>query len=281
MNIIDGADAMRAWSAEQHRAGKTIGFVPTMGALHEGHASLMRASVAQNDTSVVSIFVNPTQFAPTEDFDRYPRTFDADAAIARDIGIDAIYAPKASAMYPQGYATYVQVERLTAQLCGKSRPTFFRGVATVVAKLFNAVQPDRAYFGQKDAQQAAVIRRMTRDLDFGIEIIVLPIVREPDGLAMSSRNRYLAPQERQRALCLSRGLFAAEALLKAGERDAEKVLATVRTALKDVTVDYVELVNAEEITPVQTIRGKVLLAVAAWVGNTRLIDNILFDADEG
>lgn len=278
MKIIATASEMQAWSFEQRCAGKTIGFVPTMGALHEGHASLMRASVMQNDVSVASIFVNPTQFAPHEDYNLYPRTFETDCALCQEIGIDAVYAPTASAMYPPGYATYVELERITKPLCGKSRPTFFRGVATVVAKLFNAVWPHRAYFGQKDAQQAAVIHRMTRDLDFGIEIVELPIVREPDGLAMSSRNRYLSPEERTRALCLSRGVFKARDLLEDGERDGAKLVAVVREAMAGVNIDYVELVDADEMTPVEHVQGTVLLAVAAWVGKARLIDNIKFTA---
>jgi pantoate--beta-alanine ligase len=281
MKVFRTADEMRAWSFEQQRAGKTVGFVPTMGALHEGHASLMRASVDQNDVSVISIFVNPAQFAPHEDLDTYPRTFEADCALAEDIGIDAAYVPKATEMYSGGYATYVLVGRITERLCGASRPTFFRGVATVVTKLFNAVRPDRAYFGQKDAQQAAVIRRMTRDLDFGIEIIELPIVREPDGLALSSRNQYLSAEERQRALCLSRAVLGAQDMLEAGERDAAKIIATVRETMADVDVDYVELVDAEEITPLDRVEGTVLLAVAANVGSARLIDNIKFTANDG
>ncbi|HQH54292.1 MAG TPA: pantoate--beta-alanine ligase, partial [Candidatus Hydrogenedentes bacterium] len=196
MNVFHTADAMRAWSEAQRAAGKTIGFTPTMGALHPGHESLMRAAAAQNDVSVLSIYVNPTQFAPHEDFNQYPRTLEADSALAARVGVNAIYAPADRAMYPEGYATYVDIERITQRLCGGSRPHFFRGVATVVTKLFNAVRPHRAYFGQKDAQQAAVIRRMTRDLDMGIEIVEMPIVREPDGLAMSSRNKYLSPGER-------------------------------------------------------------------------------------
>ena len=278
MRIIKTADEMRAWSAVRRAEGQLIGFVPTMGALHEGHASLMRAAVEQNDVSVLSIFVNPAQFAPHEDFDRYPRAFDADCALAERLGIDAVYAPSAARMYPPDYATYVEVERLTRELCGKSRPHFFRGVATVVVKLFNAVCPHRAYFGQKDAQQAAVIRRMTRDLDFGIEIVVMPTVREPDGLAMSSRNTYLDAEERQRARCISRGLDEARRLLEAGERDPDVILETVRDAMTGVEIDYVELVDADEIEPVREIRGRVLLAAAARIGQTRLIDNIIFDA---
>lgn len=274
MNVFRGADEMRAWAFEQRRQGKTIGFVPTMGALHEGHASLMREAARANDMAVASIFVNPTQFAPTEDFDKYPRTWDADCAIARDTGVVAIYAPTASGMYPPGYSTYVEVGHVSEGLCGASRPTFFRGVATVVTKLFNAVLPHRAYFGQKDAQQCAVIRRMVRDLDMGIEIVEMPIVREPDGLAMSSRNTYLSPEERQRGLALSRALKLGEAMLHGGERDAGRIVAAVREALPEVMIDYVELVDAENFDPVEQVTEAVVLAVAAWVGKTRLIDNI-------
>ena len=276
MNIFHTADAMRAWSEAQRAVGKTIGFTPTMGALHAGHESLMRAAAAQNDLSVLSIYVNPTQFAPGEDFDQYPRTFDADSALAAEVGVSAIYLPTDATMYPQGYATYVDVERITEGLCGGSRPHFFRGVATVVAKLFSAVRPHRAYFGQKDAQQAAVIRRMVRDLDMGIEIVEMPVIREPDGLAMSSRNKYLNPEERQRALALSRGLSLARELLQSGERDPQIIIETVRSAMSAVDIDYIELADAGEITPLDRVRGTILLAVAARVGDTRLIDNIKF-----
>jgi pantoate--beta-alanine ligase len=278
MTIIETPEAMRAWSFDRKCAGRTIGFVPTMGALHEGHASLMRAAAEQNDVSVMSVFVNPTQFAPTEDLEQYPRTFDADRTMAKDIGMDAIYAPKAATMYPEGYETYVEVRHITERLCGASRPMFFEGVCTVVTKLFNAVRPHRAYFGQKDAQQAAVIRRMTRDLDFDIEIVEMPIVREPDGLAMSSRNRYLSPDERGRAACLSRGLFRALNMLNDGERNTDTLVNTVREAMADVDIDYVELVDADTITPVDRVEGTILLAVAAQVGKARLIDNIKFTA---
>jgi pantoate--beta-alanine ligase len=189
VKIVESPDDMRAWSFEQRCSGRTIGFVPTMGALHEGHASLMRAAARGNDAAVASIFVNPTQFAPHEDFNRYPRTFDADCRLSEEIGMQVVYAPTAASMYPEGYATYVNIERVSQGLCGRSRPVFFRGVATVVTKLFNAVLPHRAYFGQKDAQQCAVIKRMARDLDMGIEIVEMPIVREPDGLATSGGGR--------------------------------------------------------------------------------------------
>ncbi len=276
MVVHASAAEMRRWCLERKAEGKSLGFVPTMGALHEGHASLMREAVRANDCAVLSVFVNPAQFAPHEDFDRYPRTWGADLAIAEKAGIQAIYAPKASAMYPPNYATYVQVERLQDGLCSGTRPHFFKGVATVVAKLFNAVPADRAYFGQKDAQQSAIIRRMARDLDFGIEIVEMPIVREADGLAMSSRNVYLSPEERTRALCLSRALFQVEAVMKVGERDAAKIIAAVRKEMANVDIDYIALVDADEMIPRDRIEGKILLAVAAQVGKTRLIDNIKF-----
>lgn len=279
MNIFESAHEMREWSRAQREAGRSIGFVPTMGALHEGHLSLMRRTSAENEVAVASIFVNPTQFAPTEDFDQYPRTWEADLDAARSAKTDAIYAPKATGMYPEGYSTYVGVDNVSRGLCGASRPHFFRGVATVVAKLFHAVEPDRAYFGQKDAQQAAVIRRMVRDLDFPIEIVVCPIVREADGLAMSSRNRYLSAEERARALCLSKALRQAEALAGRGERDAERLRDAVRAAMAGVKVDYIELVDPETIEPIRRVEGPALLAVAAWVGQTRLIDNTVLSPE--
>jgi len=280
MRIFDTPEEMRAWSIEQRCAGKTIGCVPTMGALHEGHASLMREAVRRDDVSVLTIFVNPTQFAPHEDFDQYPRTFEADKAMAENIGMDAIYAPRATTMYPEGYATYVNVERVTEGLCGAARPTFFRGVATVVTKLFTATLPHHAYFGQKDAQQCAVIKRMTRDLDLGVEIVEMPIVREPDGLAMSSRNVYLDPEERKRALCLSQSLEETQRMLESGERNAQPLIEAVKKGMAGVKIDYIALVDADEMTPLEKVSGNILLAVAAFVGNTRLIDNIKYHVEK-
>lgn len=280
MLVIEKASEMRAWSLAQRAGGVTVGFVPTMGALHEGHASLMRAAATRDGVAVLSLFVNPTQFGPGEDFERYPRTWDTDCALAKETGIQAIYAPDARDMYPADYSTYVTVGGVSEGLCSNTRPHFFRGVATVVAKLFNAVLPDRAYFGQKDGQQCAVIKRMVRDLDMGIEIVEMPIVREADGLAMSSRNRYLTAEDRTEALCLSRSLFAAQAMLEQGERDAAKLIASVRDGMKRVAIDYVELVDAESMKPVDAIRGPVMLAVAANVGAARLIDNIKFSPPE-
>lgn len=276
IKIIRSAGEMRAWALTQKGAGKTIGFVPTMGALHEGHISLMCAAATETDCPVASIFVNPTQFAPTEDFDAYPRTFERDLEMSRQAGITLIYAPTASGMYPADYSTYVTVEQVSEGLCSLTRPHFFRGVATVVTKLFNAVLPDKAYFGQKDAQQCAVIKRMVRDLDMGIEIIEMPTVREPDGLAMSSRNRYLSEADRVRALCLSRSLFEAEERMRGGERCAARIVAGVCAGMAEVEIDYIALVDAETMALVDEIKGPVLLAVAAKVGAARLIDNIKF-----
>lgn len=280
MQVFRRADEMRAWSLSRKSAGKRVGFVPTMGALHEGHISLMRAAARENEAAVASIFVNPAQFAPHEDLDAYPRTFESDLEMSQEAGIHVIYAPTASAMYPEGYATYVTVGQVSEGLCSTTRPHFFRGVATVVTKLFNAVLPDRAYFGQKDAQQFAVIKRMARDLDTGIEIIEMPIIREADGLAMSSRNRYLGPEDRSRALCLSQSLFRALDALETGERSVDKVIQLVRGGMADVDIDYVELVEAESMQPVDAIDRTILLAVAAQVGPARLIDNIKFAPPE-
>jgi pantoate--beta-alanine ligase len=271
---------MRQWSMRHKCAGRTIGFVPTMGALHEGHLSLMRAARERDDVVVLSVFVNPAQFAPGEDFDRYPRTWEEDKAHAETIGMDAIYVPSVNDMYPEGYSTYVTAEGVSDGLCTLTRPHFFRGVATVVAKLFNAVLPDRAYFGRKDGQQCAVVTRMARDLDFPVEIVALETVREPDGLAMSSRNKYLTEADRENALSLSRGLFKARAAMEAGERDPDALKTIVRDTMRDVPIDYVELVDAGTIQPVERVQGTVMLAVAAHVGAARLIDNMTFTAQE-
>lgn len=276
MEVFRDAAAMRKWSLAQRAAGKTIGFVPTMGALHAGHTSLMDGASADNDISVASIFVNPTQFAPNEDFDAYPRTWDTDCAMAQKHGVQAIYAPTASGMYAGDYSTYVSVEGVSEGLCSGTRPHFFRGVATVCTKLFNAVLPHRAYFGQKDAQQCAVIKRLVRDLDLQIEIVEMPIVREPDGLAMSSRNAYLNAEERQRALCLSRALFETQEKLQQGERNSAIIEDGIRSQLADVDIDYVAVVDAAGMQPVAKVEGPVVVAVAAQVGTTRLIDNIKF-----
>lgn len=258
--------------------GQRIGFVPTMGFLHEGHLSLMRRARAENDLVVTSVFVNPTQFAPHEDLDTYPRDAERDAALMRAEEVDIAFFPTVETIYPKGYATYVTVEgALTQGLCGRSRPIFFRGVTTVVAKLFNLVTPDRAYFGQKDAQQAAVIKQMVRDLDFDLDVIVCPIVRESDGLAMSSRNAYLTPRQRADAPTLSRALHAAGERIAAGEREAAVIKAGIEKeiqAVAEAVIDYVEVVDADTMASLDTITGKILIAVAVTLGQTRLIDNI-------
>jgi pantoate--beta-alanine ligase len=280
MKILRTPDEMRAWSREQRAAGRSIGLVPTMGALHDGHRTLIEASAARDEVTVVSVFVNPAQFAPHEDFDRYPRAFEADCRLIEAAGGVAVYAPDARTMYPKGYATYIEVTGLQEGLCGKTRPHFFRGVATVVTKLFTAVEPDRAYFGLKDGQQAIIIERMTRDLDFGIEIVTVPTVREADGLAMSSRNAYLSAEERERGLNVSRALLHGLRMLDAGERDAAAIVKAVKAAMQDVEIDYVELVDTRELKPVARVDGPVMLAAAAFVGKTRLIDNVRFEPIE-
>jgi pantoate--beta-alanine ligase len=279
VEIIKTPSAMRARSDAWRADGKRIAFVPTMGYLHEGHVSLLEEGRRRGDVLVLSIFVNPTQFGPKEDLSRYPRDLEGDLAKAARAGVEVAYVPDAPAMYPDGYQTYVDVERLREGLCGASRPGHFRGVATVVLKLLNAVQPNVALFGMKDYQQLQVIRRMTRDLDLPTEIVGLPIVREPDGLAMSSRNAYLSADERTRALALSHALAAARSAFTGGERDASRLVATARQLLDDrdgVRLDYLELRDGESLELIEgAVTRPVVLAVAAFVGNTRLIDNIL------
>ncbi len=263
------------------RVGESIGLVPTMGALHEGHASLVRRSVRDNRHTIVTIFVNPLQFGPSEDLAAYPRQLEADARIVEGAGAGILFAPSPPEVYPEGDATFVTVEGLTRGLCGQCRPSHFRGVTTVVAKLLLLASPDRAYFGQKDAQQARVIRRMVLDLGFDAEIVVLPTVREPDGLALSSRNRYLSPEERTRALALSRALAAARACFASGERRAKALLEQARRSLSEtpgVELDYLELVDDETLEPIDTVSSAALLAVAARVGPARLIDNVVLGA---
>jgi pantoate--beta-alanine ligase len=279
--LLEGKAALRRWR-EALPAGKTLGFVPTMGALHEGHASLVRAAHAENEVTIASIYVNPLQFGPKEDLAAYPRTLERDLEIVGREGGDAVVTFRDADMYPPGFATHVEVEGLTEGLCGASRPGHFRGVATVVAKLFALVQPHRAYFGQKDAQQAAMIRRMTADLDLGIEIRVMPTVREPDGLAMSSRNAYLSPDERRRAVALSKALGAAQELLAKGQDDAKALRAAMRTTVKsvagpDADIDYIEIVDPDTFRPVEHVERRAIAAVAVKIGRTRLIDNMFLD----
>ncbi len=273
LRVIRDPREMRFASEDLRRDGRRIAFVPTMGYLHRGHVSLLEAGRRRADALVLSIFVNPTQFGPGEDLSRYPRDLDGDLAKARAAGVDIAFVPDEKAMYPEPPATQVQVAGVSEGLCGASRPGHFAGVATVVAKLFHLVQPHVAIFGEKDFQQLAVIRRMVRDLDFDIEIVGAPIVREPDGLAMSSRNAYLDEDGRRRALSLSRALAAAEALFAAGERDPAHLVAAATAELAETRVDYAELRDALTLAPVERIERPVVLALAAFVGATRLIDN--------
>ena len=269
---------MRAQCRAVRRAGQRLGFVPTMGALHEGHLSLVQAARASSQVVAASIFVNPTQFGPNEDLAKYPRSFERDRQLLEREGVDLLFAPSVQEMYGSGATTWVTVEGLSAKLDGQSRPGHFRGVTTVVAKLFHVVGPDAAFFGQKDAAQVAIIRRMVRDLNLPVEIVVCPIVREADGLAMSSRNAYLDPEQRKKALVLHRSLMRVQALVDAGERDAARLVAAGREQMageSSVRLDYFEMVDPETLDPVADLSGGALVAVAAFVGNTRLIDNIL------
>jgi pantoate--beta-alanine ligase len=271
---------MRAASRAVRRSGKRLGFVPTMGALHEGHLSLVRAARASCDGVAASIFVNPTQFGPNEDLAKYPRSFEHDREMLAREDVELLFAPSVAEMYPAGVLTWVTVEGLSDKLDGRSRPGHFRGVTTVVAKLFHVVQPDAAFLGQKDAAQVAIIRRMVRDLNLPVEIVVCPIVRESDGLAMSSRNAYLDPEQRKRALVLHRSLARVQQLADAGEHEAAKLVAAGREEFAreaSVRLDYFELVDPDSLDPVDDISGGALAAVAAFVGNTRLIDNILLE----
>jgi pantoate--beta-alanine ligase len=279
MEIVRTVSALRSWSrACRAKPEETVGLVPTMGALHEGHASLIRAARTTCSHVAVSLFVNPTQFGPAEDFARYPRSFEADCALAEREGADVLFAPAVEEIYPEGAATFVEVEGLSERLDGASRPGHFRGVATVVAKLLIAAEPDFAFFGQKDAAQVSVLRRMVADLCMATEIVVCPIVRDDDGLALSSRNAYLSADERKQALVLSRLLRRVEALVGTGERRADALIGAARdlfAAEPGVRVDYVELVNWATLQPVETAAPGSLFAVAAWVGKTRLIDNTI------
>ena len=271
-------DQVRAWRKE----GLTVGLVPTMGYLHEGHASLVDKAVSQCDRVVASDFVNPTQFGPGEDLESYPRDFEHDCQLLEEHGCHMVFYPSVDEMYPDGGGktdTYVEIlDDMPKQLCGKTRPIHFRGVCTVVSKLFNIVVPDKAFFGQKDAQQLAIIKRMVRDLSYGIEIVGCPIVREEDGLAKSSRNTYLNPEERKAALCLSRAVFAGEEMAKNGEKDADKIVAEMKAIIEAeplAKIDYVSAVNGIDMSTVHEINGETLLAMAVYIGKTRLIDNLI------
>jgi pantoate--beta-alanine ligase len=278
VDILRTVDDCRRWRLHTRR---DVGFVPTMGYLHDGHLSLVRASRARDAVTAASIFVNPTQFGPNEDFARYPRDEDRDLALLSDAGVAAVFIPSVDEMYPGGFATYVHVERLTERLEGASRPAHFRGVTTIVLKLLNIIQPHRAYFGQKDAQQLAVVRRMVCDLDVPVEIVACPIVREPDGLAMSSRNVYLSPEERRAALVLSRALRLAEQRYADGERDAAVIRAGVEREIAAealARLDYVSVAHPDTLAELDSVDGAALVSVAARFGTTRLIDNTLLGA---
>lgn len=276
MQICNQIQDARRFSRQVRPQGRRLGLVPTMGALHEGHLSLVRAAKARCHVVAVSIFVNPTQFGPNEDFSSYPRSFERDRDLLEKEGVDLLFAPAVEEMYPPGAASFVTVEGLSEKLCGKSRPGHFRGVTTVVAKLFHIIEPDAAFFGQKDAAQVAIIRRMVRDMDIPLEIVACPIVRQPDGLAMSSRNAYLNPEQRKQALVLSQALRAVEEAFARGERNAASLIYLAQQVFGGepaARLDYLEIVDPDTLDAVQRITQPALVAVAAWVGTTRLIDN--------
>ena len=278
MKLVHTIKEVREIVSEWRKEGLTVGLVPTMGYLHEGHQSLIRKSVEQNDRTVVSVFVNPIQFGPTEDLEAYPRDINRDMKAVEEVGGDLIFNPEPAEMYPGHFTSFIDTTETTELLCGAVRPIHFRGVCTVVGKLFNIVLPDNAYFGQKDAQQLATIRRFVRDLNFPVEIVACPIVREEDGLAKSSRNTYLSPVERQAALILSQSLKKGKALIEQGEKSAEKVKEVITESLKTeplARIDYVEVVDFENIQRVETIEGETLVAIAVYIGKTRLIDNFI------
>lgn len=283
MRICHGIKEMQQLAEELRISGKRIAFVPTMGYLHEGHLSLVRIARKLGDVVVVSIFVNPTQFGPNEDFEKYPRDIERDEGLCREEGVDVIFYPSVEEMYQHPHLTYVTVEQLSGVMCGISRPTHFRGVTTVVSKLFNIVKPHIAVFGQKDFQQALIIRKMVQDLNFDVEIVTAPIIREEDGLAMSSRNAYLNPEERQQATVLYQSLQLAQELIKSGQRNA----ATVRSEMESLIssrplakIDYIAIVDADTLQPVEEIKNNTLIALAVKIGQTRLIDNTLVSIEE-
>ena len=278
MVILKKIDEVRAQVKEWKKQGLTVGLVPTMGYLHEGHQSLIKKSVEQNDRTVVSVFVNPIQFGPNEDLESYPRDLEADAKLCESTGADIIFNPEPEEMYADGFVSFINMTGLPNALCGLTRPIHFKGVCTVVGKLFNIVTPDRAYFGQKDAQQLAVIKRMVKDLNVDTEIIGCPIIREEDGLAKSSRNTYLSADERQAALVLSRSLKIGKQLVDAGEKSAKAVKDAITAEINKeplAKIDYVDVVDFDTITPVDEIKGTTLVAIAVYIGKTRLIDNFI------
>ncbi len=279
MQIIKTIQAMKERSSQARKEGEVIVFVPTMGSFHEGHLSLMREGRKLGDLLVVSLFVNPTQFTPNEDFKNYPRDFERDGKMAEEVGTDILFAPEPEEMYPPDHQTIVRVEKVTRNLCGRSRPTHFQGVATVVTMLFEIVNPHVAIFGEKDYQQLVTIQQMVRDLHMSVEVVGMPTVREPDGLAMSSRNTYLLPEERKAALSLYRSLGKAEELLQKGERDADQILQEMKRILQSeplIRMDYVEVCDARTLENIQRIEGDAVVALAVHLGKTRLIDNLVF-----
>ncbi len=281
MRRIQTVHAMRSWSRGLHREGVTIGLVPTMGALHEGHRSLIRAARLACDASAVSIFVNPLQFGPLEDFDRYPRSLAQDLRLCQSAGVDAVFIPRAQEMYPPDFETAVSVQRLTRRYEGLSRPGHFGGVTTVVMKLLNIVRPDKAFFGQKDYQQTVVVERLVKDLNLDTEIVVRPTVREPDGLALSSRNRHLSPEERKAATVLYRALSDGRELIRAGERSVKKVEAAMTRLIWAeplARLDYLAVADPTTLDEVRSVRGRVVLLLAVWIGKSRLIDNLIVTA---
>lgn len=278
IKVVSTVNETKAQIKEWKKQGLTVGLVPTMGFLHEGHQSLIKKAVEENDMVVVSVFVNPIQFAPNEDLETYPRDLEADKRLCDSTGADLIFHPTPEEMYPEGFSTHIQMENLTKELCGKTRPTHFGGVCTVVGKLFNIVQPNRAYFGQKDAQQLAIIKRMVRDLNFDLEIVGCPIIREPDGLAKSSRNTYLNAEERKAALILSKAIKLGKEMVENGERNAQTVIKAMTDKINSeplARIDYVNVVDALSIEPLEVIKGEVLVAIAVYIGKTRLIDNFI------
>ena len=283
MEIVTTVQQVREQAKAWKKEGLSVGLVPTMGYLHEGHQSLIKRAVAENDKVVVSIFVNPIQFGPNEDFEQYPRDLEKDASLCEETGAALIFHPEAAEMYPEGFCTHVGMTGLTDNLCGAKRPGHFQGVCTVVSKLFNIVAPDRAYFGEKDAQQLAVIRRMVRDMNIDVEVVGCPIVREPSGLAKSSRNTYLSREEKRAACVLDRSLTAARSLMNRGERSAENILGVIREEIKEedlAEIDYIKMVDALTMEDVETADRDVLIAIAVYVGKTRLIDNFTFHVED-
>lgn len=283
MKTITRTEEMHEAVLEEKSRGRSVGFVPTMGFLHEGHLSLVRESVRRADVTVVSIYVNPTQFGPKEDFKQYPRDIHRDTELLKAEGVDYLFLPDNKEIYSEGYKTYVEVHDLQDKLCGRSRPGHFRGVCTVVLKLFNTVNPDMAFFGQKDAQQTIILKRMAQDLNLGVKIEIVPIVREEDGLALSSRNSYLDHEERRAALVLSKSLEEARMMVKNGERDSGQIVDRMKEMIGReplAKIDYVEIVDMENLDPVQKIKNKALAALAVFVGEVRLIDNTILQVKE-